>query len=106
MPHPLFGGTANLRALADLARAHRLPAITDVSEFTRQGGLLSYGRNDREAFRRLPRYAAKLLTGTPPGLLPVEQPTEYELHLNARTATALGLTIPAALLIQAQTVIR
>ena len=93
---------ANLRLIVGLAARHRLPAIYASAEFT--GGLISYGVNYPEMYRRAAGIAHKIFRGARPADLPVEEPTTFELVINSRTARALGLTIPPALLLRADTV--
>jgi putative tryptophan/tyrosine transport system substrate-binding protein len=89
-----------------LAAKHRLPGIFEWREFVEAGGLLSYGANIADMYRRLASYVDKILKGAKPGDLPVEQPTTFELVINLKTAQALGLTIPPHILFQATEVIR
>ena len=91
--------------ILELAAKHRLPASSLYREFAEAGGLLSYGPNLPDHFRRAAIYVDKILKGTKPGDLPVEQPTKFELVINLKTAKALGLTIPRSLLQQADQVI-
>ena len=87
---------ANKRA-ADLTLKHRLPSITTgvgLKTFPELGGLMSYGANPEEFYRRAAMYVDKILKGSRPADLPVEQPTKFELVINLKTAKALGLTIP------------
>ncbi len=91
--------------ISALALRHRLPMIAYVPEFTDVGALMSYGPPRRAMYRRAAYYVKKILTGTKPADLPVEQPTEVELSINLRTAKALGITIPDALLARANRVI-
>jgi putative ABC transport system substrate-binding protein len=93
------------QAIVDLAAAHRIPAIYDLQNFVEPGGLMSYGVNTAEMERRAAVYVDKILKGAKPADLPVEQPTKFELVLNLKTAKALGLTIPPALLQRADQVI-
>jgi putative tryptophan/tyrosine transport system substrate-binding protein len=92
--------------LATLAVQSQLPAIYGNRGFVEAGGLLSYGPNFSELFRRAATYVDKLLKGAKPADLPVEQPTKFELVINLKTAKALGFTIPPSILFQATEVIR
>jgi putative ABC transport system substrate-binding protein len=92
--------------LVALAAKHRLPGIFEWREFVEAGGLLSYGTNIADMYRRLASYVDKILKGAKPGDLPVEQPTKFELVLNLKTAQAVGITIPPMLLFQADEVIK
>jgi putative ABC transport system substrate-binding protein len=84
----------------------RLPAMFYFREFAEVGGLMSYGPNFRELFRRAATYVDKILKGAKPGDLPVEQPTKFELVINLKAAKALGLTIPPSLVGRADEVIQ
>jgi putative ABC transport system substrate-binding protein len=92
--------------LAALAVRHRLPAMFHSREYAEAGGLMAYGANGEDLYRRAATYADKILKGAKPADLPVEQPTKFELLINLKTAQALGLTIPSSLLFQAEEVIR
>ena len=97
---------AHRREIADFARSHRLPMISQLREFAAAGGLLTYGASLPALFRRAAAYVDRILKGAKPADLPVEQPTTFELVINLKTAQALGLTIPPTLLFQADEVIR
>lgn len=92
--------------IAALAMGHRLPAIVPQSEYATSGCLISFGTNRREVFRRSAIYVKKILTGTKPADLPVEQPTKFELVVNMKTAKSLGITIPQSVLLRADEVIQ
>jgi putative ABC transport system substrate-binding protein len=94
------------RRLVDLAAKHRLPAVYTARDFVDAGGLMAYGQNVADFFRHAATYVDKILKGAKPADLPVEQPTKFELVINLKAATALGLTIPPALLQRADEVIR
>jgi putative ABC transport system substrate-binding protein len=92
--------------ILELAAKHRLPAASQYREFAEAGGLLSYGPNLPEHFRRAATYVDKILKGTKPTDLPVEQPTKFEFVINLKTAKALNLTIPQSVLFRADKVIK
>jgi putative ABC transport system substrate-binding protein len=89
-----------------LAAKHRLPAIYGFSEFPEVGGLMSYGANRRDMYRRTTVFIDKILKGRKPADLPVEQPTKFELVINLKAAKQIGLTIPPAVLGRADKVIK
>jgi putative ABC transport system substrate-binding protein len=93
------------RRLVDMAAKHRLPAVYIVREFVDAGGLMSYGPDLADLFRRTATYVDKILKGAKPGDLPVEQPTKFELVINLKAAKALGLTIPPSVLGRADEVV-
>ena len=95
----------NRTHIVGLALKYRLPAIFQNREFADGGGLLSYGPSSAGNYRRAATYVDKILKGTKPADLPVEQPTKFELVINLNTARALGLTIPQTLLLRADHVI-
>jgi ABC-type uncharacterized transport system substrate-binding protein len=94
------------KAVIDLAATQRIPAIYELRNFVEPGGLMSYGVNLSEMERRAATYVDKILKGTKPADLPVEQPTKFELVINLKTAKALGLTIPPSVLLRADEVIQ
>jgi putative tryptophan/tyrosine transport system substrate-binding protein len=91
--------------IADFASTQRLPAIYSLKEYVEAGGLMSYGTSISDLVRRSATYVDKILRGAKPGDLPVEQPTKFELFINLKTASALGLTIPPLVLAPADEVI-
>jgi len=93
------------RRLLTLAAATRLPSIWTAREFAEDGGVVSYGVNEADNFRRAATYVVKILKGAKPNDLPVELPIKFELMVNVKTAKALGLTVPPTLLSRADEVI-
>jgi len=89
-----------------LAARYRLPAVYSRREFASDGGLISYGASFADLYQRTARYTDKILRGAKPGDLPIEQPIKFELVVNQKTATALGLTISQSLLVRADDVIK
>ena len=100
--HPLL---AHRRLVVELAARHRIPAMYWFRSFVDLGGLMSYGIDWIDLYRRSADYVAKIFKGVKPGNLPIEQPTKFELLINLKTAKALGLTIPPSLLARADQVI-
>ena len=93
------------KRILEFAAMSRLPAIYGLREFVDDGGLMSYGTDRRDLYRRAATFVHRILTGARPADLPVEPPTRFELAINLKTARGLGLTIPAALLQRADHVI-
>ena len=98
--------TPHTKKIADLALKNRLPSMHEVKHYVEVGGLMSYGASDIDLFRRAATYVDKILKGTKPADLPVEQPTKFEFVINLKTAKALNLTIPQSVLFRADKVIR
>ena len=94
-----------IQRIVELAARERLPTFYRDRTFVEGGGLMSYGADWADLFRRAPIYVDKILKGARPGDLPIEQPTKFELVINMKTAKALGLTIPQTVLLQADQVI-
>jgi putative ABC transport system substrate-binding protein len=92
--------------IVQLAMKHQLPAVYQAREFVEIGGLMSYGDNVAYRFRRAAVYVDKILKGTKPGELPVEQATKFELVLNLKTARQLGVTLPSSILLRTDDVIQ
>src|SRR5262249_21240132 len=103
VPDSMFG--LHRIRLRDLAAQRRLPAMYGSREHTEAGGLMSYGVDVRDNFRRSAAYVDKILKGAKPADLPIEQPTKFELVINMRTAKTLGLTIPRSVLLRADQVV-
>jgi putative ABC transport system substrate-binding protein len=96
---------ANRALLVDLATRRRLPGMFVFSLYPRAGGLMSYGANAEDLYRRAAEYVDKILKGAKPSDLPVERPAKFELVINVKTAQAIGLAIPKTVLLQADQVI-
>lgn len=103
LPAPIF--VDNEKRIAEFATKNRLPSVFHLPEFVRLGGLMAYGPDRVDLFRRAATYVDKILKGANPGDLPVEQPTKFELVINLKTAKAIGVTIPPTLLATADEVI-
>jgi len=97
--------TANRTRIITLTLSARLPTIFETREHVQAGALMSYGPSFSDLFRRAAEYVDKILHGTKPGDIPVEQPTKFEFVVNLTTAKALGITIPETLLARADEVI-
>jgi len=94
------------KQIADLSIKHRLPSMNEDSPYVEAGGLMSYATNDADQFRRAAYYVDKILKGTKPTDLPIEQPTKFEFVINLKTAKQIGVTIPQSVLFRADRVIR
>ncbi len=103
LPNPVFN--AHRPALIALTGSHRLPALYEQREYVTDGGLMSYGVDIAAMYGRAARYVHRILNGAKPGDLPIERAAKFELVINLRTAKALGLTIPPAVLARADQVI-
>jgi putative ABC transport system substrate-binding protein len=103
----VVGGTMLLierRSIVGLAAKNRLPAMYGLREYVDVGGLMCYGADNADMSRRAATYVDKILKGTTPADLPVEQPTKFDLVINLAAAKALGLTIPPSLLQRAEVI--
>ena len=97
--------TSNRIRINTLAQGARLPTMHSYREYVEVGGLMSYGPNFPDLYRRAADYVDKILRGTKPGDIPVEQPTKFDFVINLTTAKALGLTVPESFLLRADEVI-
>ncbi len=104
--HPSTFVTTNRTRIIELAAIHRMPVIYPATVHADAGGLMSYGVDLIENYRRAAVYVDKILKGANPGDLPVEQPTKFELVINLDTAKQIGLTIPPHVLARADKVIK
>jgi putative ABC transport system substrate-binding protein len=100
---PLFGPHQD--EIIAQANRRRLPAMFIFKGYVSAGGLMSYGIDVQTSFRRVAEYVAKILNGTKPSDLPVEQPTKFELVVNLKTAKAIGIELPTSVLLRADEVI-
>ena len=100
------GFTITHRApIISAAARNNVPAVYAISEFVRDGGLLSYGVDETDSFRRAASYVDRILRGAKPAELPVQFPTKFEMVVNLKTAKALGLAVPPSILLRATEVI-
>ena len=97
---------ANQKRIADFALKNRLPSVYPNKDFVDAGGLMSYGADLGDIYRRVAYYVDRILKGAKPSDLPVEQPTKFELVINLKTAKQIGLTIPQSVLYRADRVIK
>jgi putative tryptophan/tyrosine transport system substrate-binding protein len=104
LPSGIF--TLQRTQLGNLAVKSRLAAISQISEFVEDGGLMTYGVSLTDLYRRAATYVDKILKGAKPTELPVEQPTKFEFIINLKTAKQIGLTIPQSVLFRADKVIK
>jgi len=101
----VFTGLYRQRIISAAAR-NNVPAVYSASYFARDGGLLGYGSDQVDTFRRATTYIDRILRGEKPGDLPVQFPVKYEMAVNLKTAKALGLTVPQSILLTADEVIK
>jgi putative tryptophan/tyrosine transport system substrate-binding protein len=104
MSSPFF--FSHQKKVVDLVAKNRLPTIYGNGEFVVSGGLMSYGVDEAEPYRRIASIVDKILKGAKPADLPVEQPIKFELMINLKTAKALGLTIPPVVMMRAENMIK
>ena len=105
----MLGGTligANQKRIVNFALKSRLPSVYSSREAVEAGGLMSYGADLTDSYRRVAYFVDKILKGAKPADLPVEQPTKFELVINLKTAKQIGLTIPQSMLYRADRVIK
>ena len=103
MPDPFM--TVHRVPIVLAAARNNVPAVYSISEFARDGGLLSYGNDLTDPFRGAASYVDRILRGAKPGDLPVQFPTKFEMAVNLKTAKTLGLTVPQSILLRADEVI-
>ena len=101
-----LASSSNRKVITDLAAKYRIPAIYARGDFAESGGLIAYGADRNEPYRRIASMVDKILKGAKPADLPVEQPTKFELVINLKTAKQVGVTIPPNVLARADRVIR
>jgi putative tryptophan/tyrosine transport system substrate-binding protein len=97
--------SANREEIAALAARNRLPAVYAHTYYATSGGLISYGSDGNDLFRRAAEYVDRILRGTKPADLPVQAPTKFEFAINLKAAKALGLSVPQSILLSADEVI-
>jgi ABC-type uncharacterized transport system substrate-binding protein len=107
LPNPLLRQDNGARKrIVDFTLSRRIASMYEGGEYVEAGGLMSYGFNDRDNFRRAATYVDKILKGTKPADLPVQQPMKFEFVINLKTAKQIGLTVPPSVLARADRVIR
>jgi putative ABC transport system substrate-binding protein len=109
-PDALFGSNSAAililrKQIAEFAAQERLPAMYPFTEVTEAGGLMSYGASRNDLFHRAASYVVKILNGAPPANMPIEQPTKFELVINLKAASTIGVTLPREALLLADSVI-
>jgi ABC-type uncharacterized transport system substrate-binding protein len=97
--------TSHRQTIISLAARNNIPAVYQISVFVRDGGLLSYGPDYVDIYRRAATFVDRILRGEKPGDLPVQLPVKFEMAINLKTAKALGLTVPQSILLRADEVI-
>lgn len=97
---------ANAKRIVDLTLKNRLPSVYTSRDAVDAGGLMAYGADLTDSYRRIASYVDRILKGAKPGDLPVQQPTKFELAINLKTAKQIGLTIPQSMLYRADKVIK
>jgi putative ABC transport system substrate-binding protein len=97
--------TAHRAVIISAAARNKVPVVSAVSDYARGGGLLSYGPDLVDIYRRAASYVDRILRGDKPGDLPVQLPTKFEMVVNLKTAKALGLAVPLSILVRADQVI-
>jgi putative tryptophan/tyrosine transport system substrate-binding protein len=102
---PTVPNSVERQRIISLSLEHRLPSIYPFSFYAKEGGLIAYGFDNIDLFRRAAPYVARILNGEDAGALPVQAPTKFELIVNLKSARAMGLTIPPTLLARADEVI-
>jgi len=97
--------TTNMKRIAQYAIEQRIPAVYTISSFIAAGGFMAYGTNFEDLYRRSARFVDRILKGARPGDLPVEQPTKFDLIISLKTAKAIGVNVPRAVLLRADRVV-
>ena len=101
----VLGGGLQVATIILAAARYNVPAVYELSEFARNGGLLSYGPDRVDRYRRAATYVDRILRGEKPGDLPVQLPVKYEMIVNRKAATALGLTVPPSIMLRATEIV-